>query len=59
MSYDLIKEGDYVHVVPLQGESFSGNVRHIPQASGECWVIENEWDGVFYVQTFAHIRKSK
>ena len=63
MSYDAIKEGDRVTVYAvgdLQG-SIYGVVRHIPQATGECWVIEDVTglsSTFYYVQTFAWIRKS-
>lgn len=61
MSYDAIKVGDEVTVFlvgDFNGCYFTGTVLHMPQASGECWVIEGQ-DAVHYVQTFAEIRKQK
>ena len=60
MSYDAIKEGDEVTVYMMgdfQG-TIKGTVKHIPQATGECWVIDAKYD-VHYVQTFSEIRKAK
>lgn len=62
MSYDAIKVGDFVTVefpdTPYSNRGIYGQVRHIAQASGECWVIESCRD-VHYVQTFVQIRKEK
>lgn len=58
MSYDAIKEGDFVHVFFENVERVSGTVLHIPQAQGECWVIDNDTE-THFVNSFARITKDK
>lgn len=60
MSQELIQEGDDVTVYPVGDQQgwFHGKVRYMPQAAGECWIIETQYE-LFYVQTFGSIRKPK
>lgn len=63
MTYDWqINTGDLVNVFFQPGgpEWFTGYVRHYPQATGECWVIEDEYHSgkIHYVQTFAEITRN-
>jgi hypothetical protein len=60
MSYDAIKEGDFVKVCfPDNGyNTIYGTVRRMAQATGECWVIETEM-ALHYVQSFMQIVKDK
>jgi hypothetical protein len=53
-----ITEGDFVTVYFEHIERVSGFVRRLPQATGDCWVIEDAACGeVHYVQTFGRITK--
>lgn len=54
-----INEGDEVDVWLLGGtEKMSGVVRHMPQATGDCWIIENA-AVITYFQQFEQIIKVK
>lgn len=56
-------EGDKGDFRFTNGNRIFGEILHIPQASGDCWIVE-EFDegkkiGVVYIQTFEHMRLSK
>jgi hypothetical protein len=54
-----ITEGDFVVVYFDHIERIAGFVRSLPQATGDCWVIEDESGGdVHYVQTFGRMTKA-
>lgn len=50
--------GDAVTVTLMDGSFLCGEVRFLPQATGDCWVIECPLELV-YVQHFQTIRKAK
>jgi multidrug resistance efflux pump len=60
MTYEAIKEGDRVTVYFDGSYTYpiNGVVRHMAQATGECWVIETD-NSFQYVQTFQRIEKEK
>ena len=53
-----IKNGDKVVVDFGNNETIEGIVRHMAQATGDNWIIENDY-GVFYIQRFDTIFKKK
>ena len=54
---DRIVEGDEVIVFCRDYEIY-GIVRYIPQATGDCWIIETD-SFLYYIQQFDLIRKAK
>lgn len=54
----MIKPGDFVKVYFDTLPWFSGRVVSLPQATGDCWVIDSE-DGVHHVQNFSQIIREK
>ena len=59
MSDWKIYEGDFVTVIQdASGRDLEGIVRYMPSATGDAWVIENDY-GIFYVQQYQVIVKRK
>ena len=54
---DRIDVGDRVIVAFADGSTIGGEVLYTPQDTGDCWHIMGK-AGLFYVQTFQHIRKA-
>ena len=53
-------KGDFVFA---DGFRVFGDILHIPQATGECWVVDSydmgKKDGVIYIQNFEYMRLTK
>jgi hypothetical protein len=55
---ERIAIGDKVHVRfwPMY-DDILGEVKYMPQAQGESWIIVSEQGDVYYIQTFASITR--
>lgn len=52
MNDKRIKVGDKVMMIIAQGMSLFGTVEYMPVATGDCWIINSDKDGLNYVQSF-------
>jgi len=55
---DMIIEGDSVIVSFETIGRIAGIVRHIPIATGDSWIIEDD-ERIYYVQNYSVIEKGK
>ena len=59
MSERRIELGDTVDMILFNDDFLHGEVRSMPQDTGDCWVIEDKNGNIIHVQHFQHVIRYK